>query len=70
MRILSTWGGLGLAVFVALEVAACSHSTSSGTGVTNAQPGGHCLPKRAACVANDDCCTLWCANGVCTTKQP
>jgi hypothetical protein len=34
-------------------------------------PGGPnaCLREGAACVRQNDCCSMWCANGDCTHKE-
>jgi hypothetical protein len=59
---------------VALVCCGSSHDS----GVMNTQPsdrttvvpGGKCLSRDSLCVANNDCCSEWCVNGVCTRKSP
>ncbi|MGD0675838.1 MAG: hypothetical protein ABSC94_10495 [Polyangiaceae bacterium] len=61
---------MSAAAFATLPFLACASSSNSAPGVTNAQGNGRCLDRDANCVANSDCCTLWCVNGVCARKQP
>lgn len=64
-------------VLVAAVLVCCGGSDHS-LGVTNAQapgnPGvaveGKCLSRGSMCLADNDCCTEWCANGVCVRKLP
>lgn len=55
---------------VALALAACASSKGPSPGATSPQAPNQCLAHGASCVADNDCCTLWCANGVCARKQP
>lgn len=56
------------AVVLALAGVSCASSQQGGS--TNAQPTSRCLDKGAPCEVDNDCCTLWCANGVCVKKSP
>ena len=65
------------ASLVALVVVACGGASSETNGLTTtttsgAVPanGGACRWNRASCVVDSDCCSLWCANSVCATRQP
>jgi hypothetical protein len=60
----AVFGALGL------TVVACASSTAPSQGVTNPQPANRCFGRDAACVADNDCCSLWCVNGQCERKQP
>ncbi len=64
--------GHGLCVFAFL---CCACGSSQSSGVTNPQPQnspnlapGACIQKGDACVHSHDCCSQWCANGMCATK--
>lgn len=62
---------LGPAGFLAVALAACAGSNAErNEGVTSMQAPNQCLQLRAACANDDDCCSMWCANGVCTHKEP
>jgi hypothetical protein len=42
-------------------------------GSTNMQPPSNpdaCLHRGTTCVLDNDCCSLWCVNGVCTRRSP
>jgi hypothetical protein len=73
-RFVSAVLGHGL---VAAALVCCGGSNPS-TGVTNTQapdtpgvaPGNQCLSRGAECLRNNDCCSEWCANGVCVPKHP
>ena len=62
-------------VFVAGALLCCGGANQS-EGVTNKQapgtpgvpPHGLCLSKGTECLMDSDCCSEWCANGVCATK--
>ena len=64
------------AVVVAAALVCCAGSDQ--TGVTNAQapgtpgvaPAGECLARGTMCLAANECCSAWCANGYCAQKQP
>jgi hypothetical protein len=64
-------------ILSALTLLACAAPRQS-PGVTCAQAGAPapresreaCLSRGAACVADSECCTQWCANRVCVTRQP
>jgi hypothetical protein len=36
----------------------------------NSNKPSACLERGSACVSSNDCCTEWCANGVCAQKSP
>jgi hypothetical protein len=63
-----------LLVVSALVCCGSSHDS----GVTNVQgpdrttvvSGGKCLSRDSVCIANNDCCSEWCVNGICTRKSP
>jgi hypothetical protein len=56
----------GTAVIVACGGAQTGTTTTT-SGTTN-QP--QCAHRGSTCVIDADCCSLWCANGVCATRQP
>jgi hypothetical protein len=56
-------------VFALCAIAACGSSNTS-AGVPNMQPGSACLGRGVACSFDADCCSQWCANGICSRKQP
>lgn len=60
------------ALFCAIGLVACAGSSADGRkGVTNLQPSSHsCLQLSSSCAVDDDCCSLWCANGECTRREP
>jgi hypothetical protein len=60
---------LVLAVFAAVA-AACASSQQQSPGVASPQKTDACLPRKATCTTNNDCCTQFCANGVCVQKEP
>jgi hypothetical protein len=72
-------GGL---LLIALPLASSGMScggSQQNPGVTNTQPEttkppprsqDQCLMHGAQCTLNEECCTEWCANGVCATRQP
>jgi hypothetical protein len=31
---------------------------------------GQCAMNGVTCAANDECCSFWCVNGFCGTRQP
>jgi hypothetical protein len=64
-------------VLFAAAIVCCGGSHQS-SGVTDVQapgtpgvaPDGQCLSRGTRCLADNDCCSEWCANGHCATKQP
>ncbi len=61
---------LGPVVIATALACGLSCSVSGHIGSTNMQPGGSCLARGSACSQSHDCCTQWCANGVCVQKMP
>jgi hypothetical protein len=62
---------------------ACGGSQQKSPGVTNMQPSepqvaptvapvheGRCLSRGTACSFDMDCCSQWCVNSYCATRQP
>ena len=54
---------------VAWVVAACSSTTTNTrSGIPNTQPSQACIKRQAHCSFNSDCCSQFCANGVCASN--
>jgi hypothetical protein len=66
-RISSLLGPLAAVVTLACGVSCAS---SSQTGSTSAQAPSKCLDKGSMCTLDNECCSEWCANGVCVRKSP
>jgi hypothetical protein len=63
---------LGHALFlgVCVAVSQCGGNNYKSPGVTNLQPPDRCLSRGTGCTVDNDCCSLWCPNGHCATRQP
>jgi hypothetical protein len=57
-------------VATALLVAACSSLSSPMPGVARVSSGGHCLLEGSPCGATSQCCSQFCANSECETRDP
>lgn len=56
-----------VAVVGALLAAACARPAAGG----GAAPGAdRCLQEHEPCVADRDCCSMWCANRWCERREP
>jgi hypothetical protein len=47
-----------------------SASTSPASSPASNEEGDNCIHHGMSCSRDNDCCTLWCANSVCTRKSP
>jgi hypothetical protein len=59
---------LGAVTLIAVITAACS-ATSPRTARLG-PTGDTCLDRGAACTRHRECCTFWCVNGACETRDP
>ncbi|HTB77003.1 MAG TPA: hypothetical protein VK762_27350 [Polyangiaceae bacterium] len=67
-----------LGPLVVAAVLLCCGGSGQSSGVTNVQapgtpgvaPGAQCLARGTECLTDNDCCSDWCASGVCARKQP
>jgi hypothetical protein len=83
-RVCALAGGVSCAVLSIAILFGCggSQPPPQNPGVTNVQPApeiapyvgpvreGQCLSRGDACSVSTDCCSLWCVNDHCATRQP
>jgi len=68
-RLMKTTARVLFPVVAIAIAAACSSSSMTSPGATNPQPPGGCQNAGAHCSSNSDCCSQFCANGVCVRQQ-
>jgi hypothetical protein len=61
-------------IFVALacgvSCGAAQTQSASNSSPATSDDRDECIHHGLSCSRDNDCCTLWCANGVCTRKSP
>ena len=61
---------LALALVAFGSVASCAGEAANQPLQPPMLTSGSCLSRNVACMTNSDCCSLWCVNGYCETKEP
>ncbi len=55
--------------FVSTLLAVCACSQTGPRAAVAAPAGSACIDRGSACVRSHDCCTQFCANGVCVRQS-
>ncbi len=59
--------------FILAIPVACAGSDTGTTTTTAASVeanGAQCARRNAGCESDADCCSLWCASGICSRREP
>jgi hypothetical protein len=60
---------LVVGVFVTLALVACAATNGTRDYKLGSGPDA-CWATESGCRRDNDCCSLWCVNGVCDTRNP